>query len=102
MKEGVTVHFLSHGVMNDVATINAVVVGSKPGIDPKTLDSHNLFLFITHRSRYVHHINNYCVGFWPYLSFKTTKAHVFFDRNDHGPLVIVNAHGDLSSQRVFI
>ena len=48
--EGVLVHLLGRGVVDDVDRLDALVVGLEPGVDPERLDADDLLLLVGHRA----------------------------------------------------
>ena len=56
--EGVLVHLLGGGVVDDVDRLDALVMGLDPGVDPERLDAHDLLLLVGHRAGHVHHVDD--------------------------------------------
>ena len=56
--ERVLVDLLGDGVVDDVARLDALVVGLEPGVDPERLDADDLLLLVGHRARDVHHVDD--------------------------------------------
>ena len=102
MEERFAIDFLRHGVMNDVAGLDAFVVCADPRIDPERRGPHDFLLLVAHGSGDIHHVKNERVAFRPRLGFPGQEALVFVDRNDAGISRIVRARRDLPPERLAI
>jgi hypothetical protein len=58
VEEGVAIDLARHGVVDDVAALEALVLLAQPGIDPEGLDADDLLLLVAHRARHVHHVDD--------------------------------------------
>ena len=95
MEERLAIDFLRHGVVNEVARLDAFVVCTNPRIDPERLDPHDFLLLVAHGAGDIHHVKDERVAFRPRFGFPGQEALVFVDRNDVGIGRVVRARRDL-------
>ncbi len=100
--KGLAVHLVGRGVVDDVAVLDAVILGTEPGVDPERLDADDLLLLVAHRARHVHHVEDHRVGHRLRLFFPRAVAHVLADRRDQRRVVVVAARGELTLQRLAV
>src|SRR5690606_33378519 len=100
--ERLPVDLAGNGVVDDVARLQAVVVGADPGVDPERLDADELLLFVAHRAGDVHHVDDHRVRHRLRLHLPGAIAHVVAHRDDQWARRVVRACGDLAAQRLLV
>ena len=96
--EGVLVHFLGGGVVDDVDRLDALVVGLDPGVDPERLDADDLLLLVGHGAGHVHHVDDDGDALRLLHFLPAAVLLVLADRDDDRVAGIVGAGGDLPLQ----
>src|SRR5690606_36415935 len=81
------------------AGLDALVLTLEPGFEPEGLDADDLLLFVSHRARDVHHVDDDGVGDGLFFDLPRLVAEVVTRRDDDGVLGVVGAEGDLPSER---
>src|SRR5262249_36978162 len=93
--EGVFVHLVGDGVVDDVDVLDALVVGLDPGVDPERLDADDLLLLVGHRAGHVHHVHDDGDGLRLLDLFPAAILLVGPDGHDDGIDRVVRARGNL-------
>ncbi len=79
-------------VVDDVARLDALVVGLEPGVDPERLDADDLLLLVAHRAGHVHHVDDDGVASAAAASsFQRAVPLVLADRDDDRVARVVRA-----------
>src|SRR5579859_3644107 len=102
VEERVAVDLARHGVVDDVAALEALVLALQPRVDPEALDAHDLLLLVAHRAGDVHHVDDDGVGDGLGLGLPAPVALVARDGDDDGVRGHVRAHRDLALERLAV
>src|SRR5690606_1222913 len=88
--------------MDDIPPLHSLVLTPKPGIDPKGLGPHDFLLFIGHRTRDIHHVNDGGVRLRLRGCRPGSIPSVLSDRDNHRIFGVVTARGDLTPEGLHI
>src|SRR5579883_177997 len=100
VEERLAIDLPGHGVVDDVAALEALVLLGEPGVDPEALDADDLLLLVAHGAGYVHHVDDDRVGDRLGLGLPAPVTLVGGDGHDHGIARRVRAGGDLALERL--
>src|ERR1019366_6890406 len=89
-------------VVDDVTTLESLVLLLQPGIDPEALDADDLFLLVAHRAGNVHHVDNDGVGDRLGLGLPAPEALVARNGHDDRVRRRVGARRDLALERLAV
>ena len=95
MEKRLPVHLRRPDVVDDVSALDAFIVSTQPGVDPKRLQADQLLLFVAHRAGHVHHVDDHRVGLRLEHRLPTAVSPVRSDWNDNRIVGIVEAGRDL-------
>src|SRR5271165_2453849 len=90
------VDFLGLGIVYDVYSLDTLVIGFEPGVDPKCFDADYFLLLIGHGTGNVHHVNNGCHALGLLDFFPAPILFVFTDRYDDGSAGVIASRRDLA------
>src|SRR5262249_23714463 len=96
--EGLLVHLAGHGIVDDVADLDAVVLAGEPSVEPESFRANELFLVVRHRAGNIHHVDNGGVGFGLIDGAPRAVALVVGDGDDERLAGIVRAGRDLTAE----
>ena len=99
-EEGVAVDLLGHGVVDDVARLEPLVLAAQPGVDPEGFDADDLLLLVAHRSGDVHDEDHHRVRLRQRRRSPRPIAAVLAHRHDDRAVRVVGAGHDLPAQRL--
>ncbi len=100
--EGMLIHLLGHGIMNDVAGGDAIILGFEPGVDPEGLDADDFFLLVGHGAGDVHEVEDDGVGLGEGDGVPGAVEFVLSDGDDAGVVAVVLIAGDLAFEGFFV
>ena len=102
MEERLAIHLARHRVVDDVAGLEALVVGAQPGVDPEALDADDLLLLVAHRAGDVHHVDHYRIGLRQLGEPPAPVPLVLAGRNDDRDQRVVRPGRDAPLQRLLV
>src|SRR5690606_23591116 len=101
-EEGLPIHLAGHGVVDHVPALEAAVLAAEPGVDPEALDADDLLLFVSHRARDVHHVDDDGVGDRLEVFLPRAVAPIFVLRHHEGHRRVVHAARDRALERLAV
>jgi hypothetical protein len=102
VEEGLAVDLARDGVVDDVAGLQALVVGAQPGVDPEALDADDLLLLVAHRAGDVHHVDDHRVRLRQLGETPAPVPLVLAGGDDDRHCRVVGAGGDAPLQRLLV